>query len=144
MREINEIIIHCTATKEGIDYSIGDIRAWHKKRGFTDIGYHFVIYRDGSVLPGRSIDIPGAHTAGHNKNSIGICYVGGLDVDGKPKDTRTDEQKTALVKLLAALIRELPNCTIYGHNEYARKACPCFDVKSWLTEVKSDIWKSVF
>ena len=98
-RKINEIIVHCSATPEGKDYSVDTIRQWHLQRGFSDIGYHYVIYRDGSIHTGRYESIIGAHCAGHNANSIGVCYIGGCASDGKtPKDTRTAEQKQSLVK----------------------------------------------
>ena len=90
MRKIDEIIIHCAATPEGKAFTVADIDAWHKKRGFKCIGYHFVIYLDGSVHEGRALEEAGAHCLGHNANSIGICYIGGCAADGKtPKDTRT-------------------------------------------------------
>lgn len=135
MRVINKIIIHCAATPEGKDYTVDQIRQWHttpkpNSNGWKDIGYHFVIYRDGSVHPGRPIEQIGAHTSGYNANSIGICYIGGCAKDGKtPKDTRTHEQKAALVKLVAELRRRFPNASVHGHNEFANKACPSFNVQ---------------
>ena len=98
MRTINEIIVHCTATPEGKDYTVDDITRWHKERGFKTIGYHYVVYRDGSVHEGRPLAEVGAHCKGHNAHSIGVCYVGGLTADGrKAKDTRTLDQKKASV-----------------------------------------------
>lgn len=132
MRKINKIIIHCAATPEGKDFTVAQIRSWHVKgRGWKDIGYHYVIYRDGSVHNGRPIEQPGAHTAGHNANSIGICYIGGISNDGKktPKDTRTTAQRVALVNLVKQLKLKYPNATIHGHNEFANKACPSFKIK---------------
>lgn len=129
-RTINEIIIHCSATKEGQNVTVEQIRQWHKKRGFKDIGYHYVIYNDGSVHLGRDVDIAGAHCLNHNSKSIGVCYIGGLDKDMKAKDTRTDAQKVTLLDLLKQLKGLYPKATIHGHREYAAKACPCFDVKS--------------
>lgn len=135
MRKITKIIIHCAATPEGKDYTVEQIRQWHttpkpKGNGWKDIGYHFVIYRDGSVHPGRPIEQIGAHTSGYNANSIGICYIGGCAKDGKtPKDTRPIEQKAALVKLVAELRRRFPNASVHGHNEFANKACPSFNVQ---------------
>ena len=135
MRVINKIIIHCAATPEGKDYTVEQIRQWHtspkpKGNGWKDIGYHFVIYRDGSVHPGRPIEQIGAHTSGYNANSIGICYIGGCAKDGKtPKATRTTEQKAALVKLVTELRRRFPNASVHGHNEFANKACPRFNVQ---------------
>ena len=96
MRELKEIILHCTATKEGQDYPVEQVRKWHLDRGFNDIGYHFLIRLDGTVEAGRPIETVGAHCKGHNANSIGIAYVGGLDKNGRPKDTRTLPQKEAM------------------------------------------------
>ena len=135
MRKINKIIIHCAATPEGKDYTVEQIRQWHttpkpKGNGWRDIGYHFVIYRDGSVHAGRPIEQIGAHTSGYNANSIGICYIGGCAKDGKtPKDTRTEAQRSALVKLVAELRTKVPGATVHGHNEFANKACPSFNVQ---------------
>ncbi len=128
MRSINEIIVHCAATREGRDFTVEDITRWHKARGFATIGYHYVIYRDGSIHEGRPLEQIGAHCVGHNKHSIGICYIGGCASDGKtPKDTRTPEQKEALLSLLRRLKARFPNATIHGHREFAAKACPSFD-----------------
>ena len=127
-RMINEIIVHCTATPEGRECSISEIRQWHKARGFADIGYHYVIHLNGIVDVGRDVDISGAHCTGHNAHSIGVCYVGGVAKDGTiPKDTRTDEQKASLLALLADLKKLYPNASIRGHRDFANKACPSFD-----------------
>ena len=128
MRSINEIIVHCSATPEGKDFSVADITRWHKARGFRTIGYHFVIYRDGSIHAGRPLEEAGAHCVGHNRHSIGICYIGGCASDGKtPKDTRTEAQKAALLSLLKRLKENYPNATIHGHRDFAAKACPSYD-----------------
>ena len=109
MRKIRKIIIHCSATQEGKDVSVETIRKWHLKRGWRDIGYHFVIGLDGQVQEGRPIEQTGAHTKGHNFDSIGICYIGGVeaergaDGDWVAKDTRTDQQKEALDDMLCYL-----------------------------------------
>lgn len=132
MRQINEIIVHCTATPEGRDCTVQQIRQWHLKRGFRDIGYHFVIYRDGTIHGGRPVTMTGAHCTGHNAHSIGICYVGGVAADGKtPKDTRTDAQRRSLKNLIERLHRMYPAATLHGHCEFANKACPSFDVKEY-------------
>ena len=129
-RTIKEIIVHCSATPEGKDYTVLDIRRWHKQQGWSDIGYHYVIYRNGHVEPGRNVDIAGAHCEGHNMHSIGVCYIGGMTRDGKnPKDTRTLSQKAALLSLLLDLKRLYPQAKIYGHCDFSNKACPCFDAK---------------
>lgn len=130
MRNINKIIIHCSATPEGKEFSVDDIRRWHLQRGFADIGYHFVIYLDGSVHVGRPLAKAGAHCKGHNAHSIGVCYIGGVATDSKtPKDTRTDAQKASLVKLITELRQQFPNASVHGHREFANKACPCFDAR---------------
>lgn len=129
-RNIKEIIVHCSATAEGKDFTVAQIRQWHLQRGFTDIGYHYVIYRDGSVHVGRSEEVSGAHCTGHNTISIGVCYIGGCASDGKtPKDTRTEAQKAALVKLLKELKVKYPNARIYPHYKFANKACPSFNAE---------------
>ena len=128
MRFINEIIIHCSATREGLNFNANDIDRWHKQKGYSMIGYHYVILLDGTVQQGRALEEIGAHTVGHNAHSIGICYVGGLDEKGKAKDTRTKQQKAALYTLLNKLAEKFPDALIHGHNEFANKACPSFDV----------------
>lgn len=133
MRHITEIIIHCSATPEGKDFTVEDIRRWHLARHFADIGYHYVIYRDGSVHKGRAENIAGAHCLGHNAHSIGICYIGGVAKDGKtPKDTRTPQQKQALRQLVQQLQFVYPHATVHGHNEFSSKACPSFNVQKDL------------
>lgn len=131
MRLINEIIIHCTATPEGRHTTVDEIRSWHKAQGWSDIGYHFVVYLDGSVHKGRPIEKVGAHVAGHNTGTVGVVYVGGVAKDGKTaKDTRTPAQKEALLNLCKELIRDYPPIKkVSGHNQYAAKACPSFDVR---------------
>ncbi len=128
MRKINKIIIHCSATPEGKDFGAADIDRWHRQRGFKKIGYHYVIRLNGDIETGRPENEIGAHTAGQNSCSIGICYIGGLDTNGKAKDTRTPEQKTSLANLIKSLLKRYPTATLHGHREFARKACPCFDV----------------
>lgn len=129
-RVVDKLIIHCSATPQGKDFTVGDIRRWHLTRDFADIGYHYVVYRDGSVHRGRPERMVGAHTTGQNPRSIGICYIGGLAADGKtPKDTRTPEQRAALVKLVRELRSRFPGASVHGHNEFANKACPSFDVQ---------------
>lgn len=148
MRRIDEIIIHCSDSPEGRNDKAEDIRKWHKQRGFSDIGYHYVIDLDGTVEKGRPIEQAGAHCTGHNRNSIGICYIGGAywrdgvnakgkpikGKDGKavlmPKDTRTALQRVAMKELVAQLQEQFPHATVHGHREFANKACPCFDVEA--------------
>lgn len=132
MRTINKIIIHCSATPEGRHHTVKDIDRWHRDRGFAQVGYHWVVYLDGSIHPGRNENIIGAHTVGHNTDSIGICYIGGVDSNMNAKDTRTENQKIALRNLVNELQKKYPNSTVHGHNEFAAKACPSFSVKTEL------------
>lgn len=145
MRLIDTIAIHCTATREGRDYSVETIRRWHKRRGFIDIGYHYVIHLDGTVSFGRSIDKIGAHVKRKNTGKIGIVYVGGIGSEGEPRDTRTTEQRVALFELVRSLRMVFPGIKkVRGHRDYSPdrnydgkitrdewiKVCPCFDVQS--------------
>lgn len=134
MRTIDKIILHCAATREGQHFTVDNIRSWHLQRGFKDIGYHFVVYLDGSVHKGRDLNTVGAHTTGQNATSIGICYIGGCDKNLKPKDTRTPEQTKALVELCENLQLAFPDAKIYGHYEFAHKACPSFNVTDFCNE----------
>jgi len=135
VRKINKIIIHCSATREGEDISAAVIDRWHRDRGWSGIGYHYVVSLNGNIEYGRPIDKQGAHVKDHNKGSIGICYIGGVESErssnGKwiAKDTRTLEQKESLLDLIKTLKRLNPGATVHGHNEFAAKACPCFNVK---------------
>lgn len=151
-RKIGEIIVHCTATPEGRDHTAAEIRLWHTTpvskggRGWSDIGYHYVVRLDGTIENGRDVDISGAHCAGHNAYSIGVVYVGGCEATRNAKgqivakkdknglditkDTRTQAQKAALQSLLYDLKRLYPTATIYGHHDFeTKKACPCFDAR---------------
>lgn len=135
MRDIKEIIVHCSATPEDRNYTVEEIDRWHKNRGWSGIGYHYVIYLDGSIHKGRDIEKVGAHCTNHNKNSIGICYIGGCDRDMNPKDTRTQEQKDALIEILTRLKKRYPDAKIYGHRDFANKACPSFDATTEYAEI---------
>jgi N-acetylmuramoyl-L-alanine amidase len=132
MRKIDKIIIHCSATPEGRDVKTETIRKWHLDRGWSDIGYHYVIELDGSLHIGRPIERTGAHCKGHNTGSIGVCYIGGVDQDMKPKDTRTEAQRDTLHSLLFDLTDNFAGATIHGHNEFSSKACPSFNVQTEL------------
>lgn len=127
MRNINEIIIHCTATRAGRDFTAADVDRWHRERGFKCIGYHYVIRLNGAVEAGRKEADIGAHCLGHNRNSVGVAYVGGLDSNGRAADTRTDRQRAALLQLIKELKQRYPHATIHGHRDFAAKDCPCFD-----------------
>ena len=134
MRTINLIVIHCSATEEGKEYSVEEITKWHQARGFSTIGYHFLIHSDGSIdgeAEGcRSIMQIGAHAKGSNRYSIGICYIGGLRY-GEPFDTRTPAQIESMRCLVKALQSIFPSDVI-GHNEVSNKSCPCFNVEKEL------------
>lgn len=137
-RNINELIVHCSATPEGKSFTTDDIKKWHLARGFSDIGYHYVIYLDGSVHAGRPTDKIGAHCTNHNSHSIGICYIGGVAKDGKtPKDTRTEAQKKSLIKLLKDLLVLYPKASIHGHRDFANKACPSFDATKEYSNINA-------
>lgn len=129
-RTITEIIVHCTATKEGVATTTEQIKKYHTTHGWTDIAYNYVIELDGSIHNGRDVNKVGGHTTNHNAHSIGVVYVGGLDKQGKAKDTRTEAQKASLLKLLKQLKAMYPRAVIYGHRNFARKDCPCFDAKN--------------
>jgi hypothetical protein len=142
MRPISEIIIHCTATRadwwadKTTAQKVARVREWHVEgRGWSDNGYHFLIDRDGTEAEGRPIERTGAHVKGHNTGTIGISLFGGGGgaKDGSFEDNFTEEQGAALRKLVARLQTEYgPNLKLSGHHEYANKACPCFDVRSWF------------
>ena len=127
MRNIDKIIIHCSATKEGNNVTASTIDQWHKDRGWRCIGYHYVVALDGTIEYGRSIYETGAHVKNQNEGSIGVCYIGGLGSSMEAKDTRTQEQKESLLLLLKTLKKMHPSATIHGHNEFSAKACPCFN-----------------
>lgn len=136
--ETNKVILHCSATPPKMDIGVEEIKKWHLQRGWSDIGYHFVIRLDGTLEQGRNLHMVGAHTQGYNKASVGICYVGGLDEDMKPSDTMNEAQRKTFLGILLALRRVYGCLTLHGHNEFARKACPSFDVQTkfaaYLTE----------
>lgn len=129
MRKIDKIIVHCADTPEGRDVRAEEIRRWHKAKGWNDIGYHYVIDIDGTIEAGRDIECAGAHTQGQNATSIGICYVGGCDAEMQPKDTRTEAQKQSLILLIKFLKSKYKDAKVFGHRDFAQKACPCFDAK---------------
>lgn len=136
-RKINNIILHCSATPEGRDVTVDTIRTWHKNQGWNDIGYHYIVTLDGVIHTGRDIHVAGAHTTGHNANSIGIVYVGGLMTDGKTaKDTRTSQQREALKGIVRDLMAlyNLSLKNVHCHNEYAAKACPSFKIDNFRKE----------
>lgn len=128
MKKEKEIIIHCTGTEYNRIVTLAEVRRWHKARGWNDIGYHYLIQQNGLILCGRDVNLQGAHCKGHNENTIGIAYVGGL-INGQPADTRTDKQKNSLKMLIVHLKSMFKITDISGHRDYCAVACPCFDVK---------------
>lgn len=156
MRAVNKIVIHCSATPEGRNVSAATIDAWHRKRGFNQIGYHYVIGLDGKIEAGRPVNIMGAHVGGGgNRASIGIAYIGGVDANLKAKDTRTEAQKVALIKIIKILKNIYPEASIHGHRDYSKdkdgdgveaheymKACPCFDAEVEYMEYQPKNFKA--
>lgn len=142
MREIEKIIFHCSATIEGQNISAATIKRWHvKDRGWSDIGYHYIIGLDGRIESGRPVNKQGAHAKGFNKTSIGVCYIGGLSKNKRVKDTRTDAQKNAMIKLIKTLKNIYPDATLHGHREFSKKACPCFDVQKEYADYQPSDYK---
>lgn len=140
--ETTKIVVHCSATREDKDFGVRDIRLWHKAKGWLDVGYHYVIKRDGTIEEGRPDDVIGAGAEGHNTDSIHICLVGGLDKEGKTLEgfhnAFTDAQEVSLFHLIAAMEEKYHTVRVVcGHRDLPRvdKACPCFDVIKWLEEV---------
>ena len=139
-RRIDEIYIHCSATQadwmEGrtADEKVAEIDRWHKKRGWSGIGYHWIVDRDGTTVAGRPEERVGAHCFDHNKHSIGICLLGGHGSDAGDAfaDHFTPEQESALKTLLGDLQRRYGHARVRGHNEVAARACPGFNVPAWL------------
>jgi len=132
MRKIDKIIIHCADTYKRMDIGKKEITEWHKARGFNDVGYHYIIRRDGTIEQGRELKTIGAHAKGYNSTSIAICYVGGKGDNNQPEDNRTTKQKEAMQDLVTALKKEFPDAEVVGHGNLpgVKKACPCFNVKS--------------
>lgn len=134
MRHIDTIIVHCSATSPGLNYGAEQIRRWHvEDNGWSDIGYHYVIKRDGTLEEGRPLMRAGAHTKGHNENSIGICLVGGVRVSGKPEFNFTYRQMHKLLVLITDLKSQYDIKRVAGHRDFDDgKACPCFNVGEWF------------
>ena len=134
----NFIVIHCSATRSNQHVTISDIRHWHVvERGWSDIGYHWVIDRNGQVLPGRKAHLQGAHVRGHNHESVGVCLIGGIDDNGLPENNFTQEQMLSLEMLVESLGIRYPGAKVVGHNFFnPYKACPCFMVEDWLEDIQ--------
>ena len=148
MREINLIVVHCSATRADRDFTENDLEVCHRHRGFNGAGYHFYIRKNGDIKNTRPLEKPGAHALGYNAHSIGICYEGGLDVRYRPADTRTEWQKHSFRVLIRTLLMDYPGCRVCGHRDLSPdrngdgrispeewvKECPCFEVTSKLYE----------
>ena len=148
MREINLIVVHCSATRADRDFTENDLEVCHRHRGFNGAGYHFYIRKNGDIKNTRPLEKPGAHALGYNAHSIGIWYEGGLDVRYRPADTRTEWQKHSLRVLIRTLLMDYPGCRVCGHRDLSPdrngdgrispeewvKECPCFEVTSKLYE----------
>lgn len=144
------IVIHCSATAPTLDIGAEEIGRWHRERGFLRIGYHFVVRRDGSIERGRALNAPGAHAAGFNDKSIGICWVGGVDAKGAVQDNRTTAQRATLARLVSEMVRQFPGAEVVGHRDLSPdkngdgvvspnewlKGCPSFDVRKWWAAAK--------
>lgn len=142
-RKINLIVLHCSATRVDRDYAPEQLDRDHKARGFQSAGYNYYIRKSGEIVPMRPLERVPAHVSGFNKNSIGICYEGGLDADGRPADTRTDAQRESIVHLLLDLVSDFPDSRICGHRDLSPdrdgdgkitsdewiKLCPCFNAE---------------
>ncbi|WP_286950582.1 MULTISPECIES: N-acetylmuramoyl-L-alanine amidase [Brevundimonas] len=145
MKAIRYLVVHAAATPPERDIGVKEIRAMHLQRGFRDVGYHYVIRRDGRVEKGRPDNVAGAHVSGFNSISLGVCLVGGIDAEGRPEDNYTPAQYAALARLLRQLQASHPTARILGHRDLSPdkngdgkvtpnewlKACPCFDVRTW-------------
>ena len=141
--DIRYIVVHCSATRASQSYSPEALERDHRARGFRSAGYHFYVRRSGAIIPLRPLEQIGAHARGYNRLSYGVCYEGGLDDTGRPADTRTAEQRTALRQLLEHLHALTPQATILGHRDLSPdrngdgritpdewiKLCPCFDAQ---------------
>lgn len=136
MRKIDEIIIHATDTPPSMRIGADEIHAWHRERGWSDNGYHYVIPRSGRLEHGRPLERAGAHVAGRNAHSIGICLVGGRKEDGGHEANFTAAQWRTLEIMVKHLLRDFPGATVSGHREHdPGKACPCFDALAWAEDL---------
>ena len=146
-RNVDHIVIHCSATPPDMDIGANEIDQWHRERGWWGNGYHYIIKRDGTIQSDaagdrcRPLEQAGAHVGGvgpgWNKRSIGICMIGGVDSEMNPEENYTQDQWYALIHLLMFLYHRFPECRLVGHRELIEehggtpKACPSFDVSEW-------------
>lgn len=129
-RDIQYIVVHCSATRANIPFGEAQLLQCHLQRGFRKIGYHFYVTRDGALHHTRPMSEIGAHALGFNLHSLAVCYEGGLNENGKPADTRTPQQRETLLRILGELKQLFPRAKIVGHYQLSadiRKCCPCYD-----------------
>lgn len=154
MRDIRCIVVHCSATRPNQLIGAAEIRRWHQDQGWADIGYHFVIRRDGTMEPGRKLHVMGAHVKDHNRYTVGICLVGGISLHGpiRAEDNYTLQQYRKLLETVLWLRETYPEARICGHRDLSPdldkdgvvereewvKECPCFDVAEWCLAVGLD------
>jgi len=134
IKAVEYLVVHCAATREDQDIDAQEIRRWHRQKGWLDIGYHYVIKRDGTVETGRAEDVPGAHARGFNEKSLGVCLVGGVESDGKTSEANyTHAQWDALEATIHDLLTRYPEAEVLGHRDLpnVNKGCPSFDVRDW-------------
>tara|TARA_Y100001937_G_scaffold17204_1_gene23744 strand:- start:418 stop:834 length:417 start_codon:yes stop_codon:yes gene_type:complete len=131
-KSTESIVIHCSATKSSMDIGLVEIRKWHvEDNGWRDVGYHYIIRRNGEVELGRRHDDTGAHAAGYNHKTIGVCMVGGMADDNSAENNFTDKQWTSVSDLIKQIKVNYPDVNVIGHNEISSKECPSFDVQKW-------------
>lgn len=148
-RQVDLLVVHCTATKPSMDIGVDTVDGWHRQNGWNGIGYHALIRRNGVVEQGRPLSRSGAHAAGYNSRSIGVALVGGVDANNRPENNFTNQQFSALRAYVENFLQKVPNGKIIGHNEVSSKACPSFDVQAWLANnfdgaIASDIFKEEY
>ena len=132
MRTINKVIIHCAGTKTNQNFDVSNIDQWHRDRGWSEIGYHYYIKLDGTIQQGRDLKRVGAHCAGYNSSSVGVCLEGGKNPDGSKWDMCTRRQEYSVEKLLKKLGKQFPEITLHGHYEFSKtKSCPNFDINKF-------------
>jgi len=137
--QTDTIVVHCSATPASMDIGAELIREWHLARDWDDIGYAAVIRRDGRIEFGRPFNAIGAHVAGHNGHTVGVCLIGGLDANMQPEDNFTAEQFISLRLLIQMLMKAYPGSTVMGHRDFpaVNKDCPCFDAGAWWSQMES-------
>ena len=140
MKDVLYIVVHCSSTRVNKKVTVEDLDRYHRAKNWAMIGYHWVIYQDGSIHEGRPEKYAGAHVKHYNEHAIGVCYIGGKDDKGRDADTRTPEQKAALWFLLKDLKASYPQAKIVGHRDFPNvaKSCPLFDCQKEFAELNTD------